>query len=266
MRFPSGIGQYVPVESPVHDLHALAKMGIAAALTVALFSFDGFAGLVAVALLVSVAVRASRVPARIALRGIRSLAVILSFTLIAHGLTWGSAPSDVLVSVGSLNISVSGLTTGVFFAARIVVLVVGTSLLTLTTSPVDLTEALEKLMRPLERFRFPAHDVAMMLTLALRFIPTTAAEAEKIVTAQIARGARFGEGGLIKRAKAYVPVMLPLFVALFRRVDDLATAMEARCYRGGEGRTRLDEARMTSRDWVVMLAGIALLVALAVVW
>ncbi len=171
-----------------------------------------------------------------------------------------------LVRLGPIAVDGPGLLTGIFFAFRIVLLVVGTSLLTLTTSPVALTDGLERLMRPLERLRFPAGEVAMMLTIALRFIPTTAQEAEKILVAQTARGARFDEGGPIRRAKAFGPVLVPLFVNLFRRADDLATAMESRCYRGGIGRTRLHEAVMRPADWAVLCLGAAALIALGLVF
>ncbi len=263
MRFPTGLGQYVPVASPVHALDAVGKLMLVGGMTAVVFLLDGFAGLFVVGLLVAAAVGVSRVPPRVALRGLRSVAIILTFTLVAHTLRWGADPSDALLSLGRLHVSAEGLLTGTFFALRIVVLVVGTSLLTLTTSPVDLAEGLERLMRPLARVRFPAHDVAMMMSVALRFIPATAEEAERIVIAQTARGARFGQGGPVRRARAYLPVLVPLFVGLFRRADRLATAMEARCYRGGEGRTRLREARMSAQDWVVTATGTATLAVLA---
>ncbi|MBU4555480.1 MAG: energy-coupling factor transporter transmembrane protein EcfT, partial [Actinobacteria bacterium] len=154
--------------------------------------------------------------------------------------------------------------TGVFFALRIVLLVMGTSLVTLTTSPVQLTDGLERVLSPLERFRVPVGELAMMLTIALRFIPTTAEEAEKIIVAQTARGARFDKGGIIKRARAYVPVLVPLFVSLFRRADELATAMETRCYRGGTGRTRLHLSVLGRSDWGIMLLSSAVMLAGAV--
>jgi len=146
-----------------------------------------------------------------------------------------------------------------------VLLVLGTSLITLTTSPVALTDGLERLMKPLERLKFPAGDVAMMLTIALRFIPTTAEEAEKIIVAQTARGASFSQGGPITRARAYVPVLVPLFVGLFRRAEDLAVAMESRCYRGGKGRTRLTESRVTGTDWVTLAVGLTAFIAIGAV-
>lgn len=256
-------GQYVPVDSAVHRLDARAKMGLATAFTLALFAVDGFLGMSAAALAVATAVRASRVPARLALRGVRSILVVLAFTLLAHALR-RTGIDDTLVTIGPVAVSAGGLRTGAFFASRIVLLVVGTSLVTLTTPPVALTDGLERLMRPLSRVGFPSEDVAMMLTIALRFIPTTATEAERVIAAQRARGARFGSGGPVARARAYVPVLVPLFVNLFRRAEDLATAMESRCYRGGPGRTRLREPKMGSADWITMFGGVVFFVALGV--
>lgn len=264
MRVPVAFGQYVPVDSPVHSLDAKAKMGLVAAFTVALFLIDGLSGMGVAAAIVAAAVTLSRIPWRIALRGIRAVTMILMITLAAHALRWNPATVS-LVRVGPLAVDADGLKEGVFFVVRIVLLVVGTSLLTLTTSPVALTDGLERVMRPLARVRFPAGEVAMMLTIALRFIPTTAQEAEKLIVAQTARGARFDEGGPLKRARAYAPVLVPLFVNLFRRADDLATAMEARCYRGGVGRTRLHEARMQRLDWAVLCLGTLSLVLIGVV-
>jgi energy-coupling factor transport system permease protein len=152
-------------------------------------------------------------------------------------------------------VSGAGLARGAYFAVRIVLLVLGTSVVTLTTSPVALTDALSRLMRPLGFAGVPVDDIAMMFSIALRFIPTTAEEADKIVVAQTARGARFDEGGPVRRAKAWVPVLVPLFVNLFRRADDLAVAMESRCYTG-VGRTRLHVLRMRAVDWVVLSLGV----------
>ncbi|MGB4593809.1 MAG: energy-coupling factor transporter transmembrane component T [Coriobacteriia bacterium] len=263
MRVPVAFGQYVPVESPIHALDAKTKMGLVAAFTAALFVVEGFAGLFAVGALVAVAVAVSRVPWRIAFRGVKAVALILVITLVVHALRWNPATVS-LVRLGPLAVDAEGLRTGVFFGIRIVVLVVGTSLLTLTTSPVALTDGLERVMRPLERLRFPAGEVAMMLTIALRFIPTTAQEAEKIIVAQTARGARFDEGGPIRRAQAFAPVLVPLFVSLFRRADDLATAMESRCYRGGVGRTRLHRSVMGPVDWGALVGGVAVCVLIGV--
>jgi energy-coupling factor transport system permease protein len=263
VRAATGLGQYVPVASPVHALDARAKMALVVAFTVMLFTVSGFGGLAAAGLLTALAVRLSRVPWRAAARGLRAIALLLLITLLVHALALDVA--DPLLHVGRLGVDPAGLRTGLFFALRILLLVLGTSLLTLTTSPVELTDALESLMRPLALERVPVGEIAMMLTVALRFIPTTAEEAERVVTAQQARGARFDEGGPLTRIRAYVPVLVPLFVNLFRRADTLATAMEARCYRGGEGRTRLRESRMRPSDWLTLAAGAAVLVAVAVI-
>ncbi|MHB1324587.1 MAG: energy-coupling factor transporter transmembrane component T family protein [Coriobacteriia bacterium] len=260
MRIPVTFGQYVPVASPVHALDAKAKMGLVAAFTTAVFLVEGFTGLAVMAIFVAAAIFLARVPAMVALRGIKALAFLLSFTLVAHAVRWEPATVS-LVRVGPLALDGQGILDGVFFASRVVLLVVGTSLLTLTTTPVQLTDGLERVMRPLRAIGVPAGEVAMMLTIALRFIPTTAQEAEKIVVAQTARGARFDEGGPVRRAKAFVPVMVPLFVNLFRRAEELAVAMESRCYRGGEGRTRLNPAVMRAVDWAVLVTVSTALIA-----
>jgi energy-coupling factor transport system permease protein len=219
-----------------------------------LFSSAGWLGLGVATAMVVFALALSRVPPRLALRGLRPVALLLLITVAMNALRW--SPGDSLASVGSLGISRAGLMTGLFFATRIVLLVTGTSLLTLTTSPVALTDALSRLMVPLRPLRFPVDDVAMMFSIALRFIPTTAEEAEKIVVAQAARGARFDEGGMLRRARAWVPVLVPLFVNLFRRADRLALAMESRCYTG-QRRTRLHVSRMRFSDWAVLALGVA---------
>jgi energy-coupling factor transport system permease protein len=184
-------------------------------------------------------------------RGLRAVGFIVVFTLVANSLRW--EPASALLRLGPLGVDAAGLRTGLFFAVRIVVLVVGTTLLTLTTSPVQLSGGLERVLAPLKFVRVPVGDLAMTLTIALRFIPTTAEEAEGIIMAQQARGAVFDRGGPVARARAYAPVLVPLFFQLFRRADALATAMEARCYRGTEGRTRMKEDRMGPTDWLTML-------------
>jgi len=259
MRGMSGIGQYVPLDSPLHRLDAAAKLGMVTALTVGLFMASGFPGLLVSAAAVAVAVWVSRVPPRAVARGLRAVGLIVVFTLAANSLRW--EPVEALFRLGSLGVDAAGLRTGAFFAVRILVLVVGTSLLTLTTSPVQLSGGLERVMAPLKYLRVPVGDLAMTLSIALRFIPTTAEEAERIVMAQQARGAVFDRGGPIARARAYAPVLVPLFFQLFRRADSLATAMEARCYRGTEGRTRMKEDRMGATDWTAMLLVVAGLIA-----
>jgi energy-coupling factor transport system permease protein len=258
---PVPFGQFVPGDSPMHRLDARAKLGLTFAYTILLFSARGWLamGLAAVVGLGAVAI--SRVPWRLVARGLAPIVWLLVFTLAVNSLLW--RPAAALVMLGPVGISGPGLTRGLFFTARIVLLVLGTSLVTLTTSPVALTDALSRLMRPLRFVRVPVDDVAMMFSIALRFIPTTAEEAEKIVVAQTARGAVFDEGGPVARARAWIPVLVPLFVNLFRRADDLAIAMESRCYTG-VGRTHLHEPRMRPTDWVALATGVTVALAAAI--
>jgi energy-coupling factor transport system permease protein len=262
MAVPVPFGQYVPGTSPVHELEPRAKLGVTVVFSVGLFLIDTWSGLALCAFAVIGAVLASGVRWRLVARGLLPIAFILTFTVLINAVVRSSAP-DSVGRFGPLAISIPGLLRGLFFSLRIVILVLATTLVTLTTSPVALTDAIARLLAPLERFRFPATDVAMMLSVALRFIPTTAEEAEMIVVAQTARGARFGEGNPARRARAYAPVLVPLFVALFRRANDLALAMDARCYRGS-GRTRLRESRMRTTDWLALVLGVAFMVGVTV--
>ena len=254
MGIPVPFGQFVPIDSPVHRLEPRVKLALVACYTVILFSSAGWYGLGLATAIVVLVLSLSRVPVLLALRGLRPVAILLLLTVAMNALRWN--PADALLGIGPLGVSRFGLMTGLFFATRIVLLVTGTSILTLTTSPVALTDALSRLMAPLRPLRFPVDDVAMMFSIALRFIPTTAEEAEKIVVAQSARGARFDEGGVVRRARAWVPVLIPLFVNLFRRADNLAIAMESRCYTGAR-RTRLHASRMRVSDWAVLVIGVA---------
>lgn len=256
------IGQYVPVDSPVHRMNAMAKMGLVAVFTAALFLMRGFPGLGAAALTLGVAIGLSRVPVAAAARGIKAVSTIMVFTLLANALRW--QPTAALLRLGPLAVDAAGLRTGAFFAIRILLLVVATTLLTLTTSPVEITEALERLLRPLRPIGVPAGELAMTLTIALRFVPTTAEETERIVTAQSIRGAHLDSGGPIERVRAWVPVLVAVFFNLFRRADDLAVAMESRCYHGGEGRTSMRVSTMRPADWAALLTGAALLIAMGV--
>ncbi len=263
MSVPVPFGQYVPGDSPVHRLEPRVKLGLVAAYTALLFTVHSWSGFAIAATTVIIAIAASRVPWRIAFRGLSPVAFLLVFTLAANSLRW--RPSVALLRLGPLAVNGPGLATGLFFVTRIVLLVVGTSLLTLTTSPVALTDALGRLMRPLVVVRVPVDDIATMFSIALRFIPTTAEEAEKLVVAQTARGAVFDEGGPIRRARAWIPVLVPLFVNLFRRADALAIAMESRCYTG-VGRTRLHDPRMRVTDWMTLAAGVTVAVATAILF
>lgn len=263
MRLVGEIGQYVPADSSLHRMDAAAKIVLVAAFAVSLFAVQGFPGLVVQTALVGVGVVVSRVPVRVAIRGVRTVAIILLFTLLLHALEWRS-PEAALIRIGPLSVTAEGLADGLFFSWRIVLLVVGTSLLALTTPPVQLTDGIERLLRPLAAVRVPVHDLAMMLSIAIRFIPATVSEADQVIMAQVARGARIGRGWPVERVGSYVPVLVPLFVGLFRRADELAIALDARCYRGAAGRTRYRERRMGGSDWMALAAGVAVFVAVGV--
>ena len=239
------LGQYFPVESPVHHLDARTKLILSFAFIIVLFLAHGFwayvlcaAGVIGVTLL-------SHIRFRMLLKSLKPIAFLAVFTALLNMLY---TPGQILWEFWIFHITKEGLATAVYMVVRIMLLVASTSLLTYTTSPVALTDAIENLFRPLSRIHLPVHEFAMMMTIALRFIPTLIEETEKIMNAQKARGADFESGNLLKRAKALVPVLVPLFVSAFRRADELSVAMECRLYRGGSGRTRLKELKMGKND------------------
>jgi energy-coupling factor transport system permease protein len=203
----------------------------------------------------------SRIPARLVLKSIKPLWLILLITFFIHLLT---TPGAIVMAAGPFTITDTGLRQGILMSLRLVLLIVISSLLTFTTSPIVLTDGIERLLNPFKRIGVPAHELAMMMTIALRFIPTLIEETDRIMKAQIARGAEFSSGSLFKRAQNMIPLLVPLFISAFRRADELATAMEARCYRGGDNRTRMKELRLAVRDGLAMTAIIGLIVIL--VW
>jgi len=241
-----GIGQFYPVASPLHALDPRAKILASCLLVAGLFFVDSAAGLLFVAAAVVGLVAASRVPPRTFAAFLRPVAFIVALTALFQILF--SREGATLFEWGVLEVHEGGLGTGLFLALRIVILVSAAALLTATTAPVALADGIEDLLSPLKRLRFPAHEVATMMTIALRFIPTLHEESQKITKAQAARGADFAEGGPIRRARAMLSVLVPLTVGAFRRADELAEAMESRGYRGGEGRTRYRELRFRARD------------------
>jgi energy-coupling factor transport system permease protein len=194
---------------------------------------------------------------RFLIRSLRSLTMLIAMTAVLN--LFFTRTGSPLVSIWRFRITDEGLRLAAYFALRLIFLVTGTTLLTLTTSPIALTDALESLMRPLERIRFPAHELAMMMSIALRFIPTLTEETDKIMKAQASRGADFESGSLLKRAKALTPLLAPLFISAFRRAGDLALAMESRCYQGGEGRTRMRELRYARADAIAFASMIVML-------
>ncbi|MDR3051336.1 MAG: energy-coupling factor transporter transmembrane protein EcfT [Oscillospiraceae bacterium] len=253
------LGQYHPGDSCVHRLDPRTKLVLTIAYIAAVFLVRGFVGYALAAAFLLGATRLATISVRFLLKGVKPLVMILAFTFVLNVLF---APGEtVWLTWGALRVTREGVLTALYFSLRLVFLVMGTSLLTLTTSPVALTDAMERLLSPLRAVRFPVHELAMMMSIALRFIPTLLEETDKIMKAQMARGADFESGNLLRRARAMVPLLVPLFVSAFQRAAELAMAMEARCYRGGTHRTRMKVLRYTRLDGVAA-ACMALLIAL----
>ncbi len=255
------IGQYIPGTSFIHRLDPRTKIIAAFLLIILLFMLRSFIGYGFAALFIFGIIYLSRLPIIFVLRGIRPLLIIILLTLSLHiFMTEGTE----ILRVWFISITIEGLSRGVMMGLRLVLLVMGTSLLTLTTSPILLTDGIESLLKPLKRIGVPAHELAMMMTIALRFIPTLLEETEKIMKAQMARGADFESGNVFQRAKNLVPLLVPLFISAFRRADDLAIAMEARGYRGGEGRTKFRELKFAMHDVysIVFVIGFVLIISL----
>ncbi len=250
------LGQYYPARSLIHSLDARIKVVLAILYIVCSFLCKGIASysvlLVSAVLLILV----SRIPLRMIFRSLRPIIFIMIFTVVIN-LFWTSGET-LLVEFWIIKIYREGVMNAIFIAVRILVLIIGTSVfMTYTTTPIALTDALESLLSPLKIFKAPVHEFAMMITIALRFIPILSEETNKIIAAQKARGADFESGNIVRRVKALVPILIPLFVSSFRRADELATAMECRCYHGGEGRTKLHVAKCRVRDFAMIAAMIA---------
>lgn len=252
------IGQYYDVDSMIHRLDPRTKVLGTMIFIVGLFCIKSIYGFVFAIIGLLAIIKMSRIPLMFIVRGQKAIAMLLAFTVILNMLM---VPGDILVQFGPIHITFQGVYTAVFMAFRLTMLMIGCSMMTLTTTPLQLTDALENLMRPLKKIRVPVHDIAMMMSIALRFIPILMEETDKIMKAQSARGADFESGSLVQKAKALVPVLVPLFISAFRRADELATAMEARCYRGDEGRTKMKELKYKGKDFLALAS---LLVFLAV--
>ena len=255
------MGQYYPVDSFVHRLDPRMKIILTILMIVAVFMVHSLVGYAIVLGFVYLTARMANVPFKMLLKGLKPLRLILILTFVLN--LFFNSGETVLFHWSFITLTAEGLSTAVHYTLRLGFLVLGTSLLTLTTSPVTLADGIELLLSPFKRFHFPAHELAMMMTIALRFIPTLLEEADKIMKAQMARGADFESGNLMARAKAMIPLLVPLFVSAFRRAGDLAMAMEARCYHGGENRTRLRVLRITRNDWI-SLAAVGVLILLIV--
>lgn len=261
------IGQYYPVESSVHRLDARTKLIATMLYIIGLFTAKGAVGYSVAIILLLIAIYMSKVPFRLMLKGLRGIIVIIIFTVVLNLLF--STQGEVILKLGFLKITDTAVITSTKMAIRLVMLVIASSIMTLTTSPIELTVGMEQLMSPFKCIGVPAHEISMMMSIALRFIPTLIDELDKIKKAQMARGASFDSGNILQRAKSLLPLLIPLFVSAFRRADELALAMEARCYRGGINRTRMNEPHLGANDVFAMVIFIAFVIAvivLRVVW
>ena len=251
------LGQYFPGDTPIHRLDPRTKILLVVMYIVALFSAKGALSYAVVLFALVSAIALSKISLKTMLKSVKPILFIIIITAV---LNMFYTPGEVLVRFWIFKITREGIETAFFMVLRIVMLIMGTFLLTYTTSPIMLTDGLESLLNPLKKLKVPVHELAMMMSIALRFIPTLIEETEKIMNAQKARGAEFDTGGLVDKAKALLPILVPLFVSSFRRADELAVAMESRCYHGGEGRTKLRELVMRRRDLIALALG-ALLIA-----
>jgi len=251
------LGQYFPGNSPVHVLDPRTKLIMLVVYIVALFSVGGWIGYGIMLAFLALTIAISKIPVKSILRGMKPLIFILVFTGILNLFFTGG--ETVLVSFLGVTITLEGVVRAVFMVLRILLLISATFLLTYTTSPIALTDGLESLLGPLKKLRMPVHELSMMMCIALRFIPTLIEETDKIMSAQKARGADFESGNLMQRVKALVPILVPLFISAFRRADELATAMECRCYQGGDGRTKMKLLRYKRGDLGAFGIGVLLL-------
>lgn len=256
------LGQYFPGESIIHKLDPRIKLIAVLALIVLMFCIKTYWGFLAVAVLLAVSVVLSKVSFIFVLKGIKPLWFILVFMFILN--IFFLEGETVLFEWKFIRITLEALDRSVILTIRLLLLVSSTTIMTLTTSPMEITDALERLLKPLKVIKFPVHEMALMMSIALRFIPTLVEETDRIIKAQTARGAEFDSGNLLKKAKGLVPLLVPLFVSAFKRADELALAMEARCYHGGEGRTKMKVLHLKASDFVT-LGIIAVLIAFVAV-
>jgi len=247
------LGQFFPGTTVVHRLDPRTKLLLMIVYITALFMAKGFPAYCFMFAVLVTCLALSRIKPKAVFRGLRPILIILSITVILN--VFFVKGETIVVEWRFIVISAEGIITAIFMASRLIMLIVGTFLLTYTTSPIALTDGLERMLGPLKKIKLPVHEFSMMMSIALRFIPTLIEETDKIMSAQKSRGANFETGGLIKRAKAILPIIIPLFISAFRRADELATAMECRCYSGGEGRTQMKRLRFDTRDYIAMLYG-----------
>ncbi len=251
------IGQYLPGESFMHKLDPRTKILLSLLFIACLFTINKFTGYIAVVILLAIVIAVARIPLRYIFNGLKPIMFLVLLTAVLNIFMVKGTQETLIYKIGFLSVYQEGINIAGFMAIRLILLIMGTSILTLTTSPIELTDGIEKLLRPMGKEI--AHELAMMMTIALRFIPTLMDETDKIMKAQKARGADFENGGIIQKAKNLVPLLVPLFISSFRRADELAMAMEARGYRGGAGRTRMKVLKFTYKD-IIAFAIFSLLI------
>ena len=257
------IGQYYPSNSKIHKLDPRVKIICTLLYLISLFLFKSVLGYALCTLFLAVVIRISKVPFKFITKGLKPIFMLLMITVIFN--LFLTSSGEVLISFWILKVTDEGLRTAVYMALRLIYLIVGSSLMTLTTTPNELTDGIEKILKPLNAIKVPVHEIAMMMSIALRFIPILLEETDKIMKAQIARGADLESGNIIQKAKAMVPILVPLFVSAFRRANDLAMAMEARCYRGGEGRTKMKPLIYKKQDYTAYVLMILYVTAVVLV-
>lgn len=260
------LGQYYPADSVIHKLDPRVKLFGTLIYIISLFVFKGLPAFILAAIFLVVLIKLSKVPFSYMVKGLKTIVLIMLFAAVFNLFL---TPGTKLVSFWIFTITYEGLKNAVVMMVRLIFLIIGTSLMTLTTTPNELTDGLEKALSPLKYIKVPVHEIAMMMSIALRFIPILIEETDKIMKAQMARGADFEHGNLIQKAKNMVPLLVPLFVSAFRRANDLAMAMEARCYRGGEGRTKMKPLHYQKRDrmaYLTLLVYLAAVIELRILW
>lgn len=260
------LGQYYPADSVIHKLDPRVKLFGTLIYIISLFVFKGLPAFILAAIFLVVLIKLSKVPFSYMVKGLKTIVLIMLFAAVFNLFL---TPGTKLVSLWIFTITYEGLKNAVVMMVRLIFLIIGTSLMTLTTTPNELTDGLEKALSPLKYIKVPVHEIAMMMSIALRFIPILIEETDKIMKAQMARGADFEHGNLIQKAKNMVPLLVPLFVSAFRRANDLAMAMEARCYRGGEGRTKMKPLHYQKRDrmaYLTLLVYLAAVIGLRILW
>ena len=247
------IGQYYPTGSVIHRMDPRVKLFGTLVFLISVFAYKGIIGFAIVTLFLAAVIGISKVPFRYMIKGLKAIMILMLITALFNLFL---TPGEVLLQIWKLKITKEGVLSAIRMAIRLTYLILGTSLMTLTTTPNQLTDGLEKALRPLAKIHVPVHEIAMMMSIALRFIPILIEETDKIMKAQMARGASFDEGNIIKKAKSLIPLLVPLFVSAFRRANDLAMAMEARCYCGGDGRTKMKPLRYQSLDYMAYMSSL----------